>query len=785
MASASHSRTSRDRRNASRSAAEAALRGLVHAVAETTELDRLAQLAAEAACLTAHGSGAYIERVHSVEGGIEVVAAAGQGTPPVGTNAPYPGSLTDEVIKRGTPEALADITAIGVHMAPYLLPTCQGCLGLVVPLLNGTDAVGSLVVLRAADQGAFRDEDIDRAVTVGDVTSIAMRRVLTEAQERRTEEALRMNERRQTILADTGRLLEAGTSVQTTLERLARLFVQWLCDWCVIYQPHDHGARRVALAGREPDTEVMVRAAIGETLAESSDLPMIRVLRTGKSLLMAHVPASTLEGASAGSAAYQRILREHPPQSIVAVPLTGRGRTLAAAGLVSTDPARVFGADDLALAQEVADRAALALDNAQLYEQAARRAKQEAVLRRAMAAVTAKLELADVAREIASNALVVIDAAGAFVERVDRSDGRVTVVAAAGDLVPAEGTSAAYEGSLAQEVIRVGEAERIRDVGAPGERVPKVLATTYDRGPALVVPMLRQETVGALFFLRPSGAPTFDDDDVERAGIFGELAGLALRKAHLLEIAEQRRLEAEAATRARDEMLAIVAHDLRNPVHTVAMAADLLSDPAIRLSEEQRRQHQQIIARSARRMNRLIRDLLDAGQIEAGRLAVKCEVTDVSRVTADVCDAFQPIAEERRLRFRCVSESQIPHIDADRDRIMQVLGNYLDNAVKFSPAGGEIVLRVAPDPDTPGVRFSVCDEGPGIAPEALPRVFERYWQERSTAHKGAGLGLAIAKGIAEAHGGRVWAESSLGQGSTFNLWLPKSAHSTDRSAAFD
>jgi signal transduction histidine kinase len=470
---------------------------------------------------------------------------------------------------------------------------------------------------------------------------------------------------------------------------------------------------------------------------------------------------------------------------MLAVPLTGRGRTLAAVGLVSTDPGRVFTSEDLALAEEVADRAGLALDNARLYEQAARRARGEAVLRRATAAVTAKLELADVARAIASNALVVIDAAGAFVERVDRGEGRVTVVAAAGDLVPAVGTSAAYEGSLAQQVIRVGEAERIRDVGAPGERVPKVLATTYDRGPALVVPMLRQETVGALFFLRPSGAPPFSDDDVERAGIFGELAGLALRKAHLLEIAEQRRIEAEAATRGRDDMLAIVAHDLRNPVHTVAMAASLLDDPTIRLSEAQRHQHQQIIARSARRMNRLIRDLLDVGQIEAGRLTVKCEVTDAARIVADVCDAYQPIAEERRQRVRCESERQIPRIDADRDRIVQVLGNYLDNALKFSPAGTEIVLRVAADPDRSGVRFSVCDVGPGIAPEALPHVFERYWQERSTAHKGAGLGLAIAKGIAEAHGGRVWAESVLGKGSTFYLWLPTSPECAEGPVQFN
>jgi signal transduction histidine kinase len=171
-------------------------------------------------------------------------------------------------------------------------------------------------------------------------------------------------------------------------------------------------------------------------------------------------------------------------------------------------------------------------------------------------------------------------------------------------------------------------------------------------------------------------------------------------------------------------------------------------------------------------MNRLIQDLLDVGQIEAGRLTVKREPVDPARIALDVCDAFQAIADEQRQRVRCESESPLPSVCADRDRIVQLLGNYLHNAIKFSPEGAEIVVRATAGPDRSGVRFSVRDAGPGNTPAALPHVCERYWQERSTAHRGAGLGLAIAKGIAQAHGGRVWAESAPGQGSTFYLWLP-------------
>ena len=108
----------------------------------------------------------------------------------------------------------------------------------------------------------------------------------------------------------------------------------------------------------------------------------------------------------------------------------------------------------------------------------------------------------------------------------------------------------------------------------------------------------------------------------------------------------------------------------------------------------------------------------------------------------------------------------------DRDRVLQVLSNYLNNAVKFTPTGGRIVLRVT-SADAQGVRFAVSDTGPGIAAEHLPRVFTRFWQVKRTAHLGSGLGLAIAKGIAEAHRGRVWVESTPGAGSTFYLELPR------------
>src|SRR5262249_19052676 len=162
--------------------------------------------------------------------------------------------------------------------------------------------------------------------------------------------------RRNTILADTGQLLESALSVQSTLDQLAHLLVRWLCDWCAIYVPVAGGARRVMVAGRDPEIEALARRSIGEIHPESMETPTIRVLRTGRPVLVTDASADMIEAAGGGSSEYSRLLREHPPRSIINVPLVARGHTIAAMALVLTDSAH-FDEDDLSLAEEIARRA--------------------------------------------------------------------------------------------------------------------------------------------------------------------------------------------------------------------------------------------------------------------------------------------------------------------------------------------------------------------------------------------------------------------------------------------
>jgi signal transduction histidine kinase len=224
---------------------------------------------------------------------------------------------------------------------------------------------------------------------------------------------------------------------------------------------------------------------------------------------------------------------------------------------------------------------------------------------------------------------------------------------------------------------------------------------------------------------------------------------------------------AEAAIRSRDDVLAIVSHDLRDPVSTIRMAADLLEMP---ISEEKKAQQIGVIQRSAERMNRLIGDLLDASAIEAGRFHVELEPMALLPILRETGRMLDGAAAQKQLRFECVAPTDLPDVRGDRDRLLQVLANLVGNAIKFTPEGGAIAVGARRGAGE--VIVAVEDTGPGIAEEDLPRIFDRYWQVGRRRRGGAGLGLAIAKGIIEAHEGRIWVESEPGRGSTFSFALP-------------
>jgi signal transduction histidine kinase len=256
----------------------------------------------------------------------------------------------------------------------------------------------------------------------------------------------------------------------------------------------------------------------------------------------------------------------------------------------------------------------------------------------------------------------------------------------------------------------------------------------------------------------------FSEGDQAILTQLAQMCSVALENARLYKAAQD-------ATRARDDLVAIVSHDLRNPIHTITMAASFLLEVAP--PDDRRlmsRRQIEVIQRSAHRANRLISDLLDVARIQAGGMAVEPVPVETASLVQEAVEAAAPLATGKKLRLERELPENLPDVCSDRDRILQVFGNLIGNAIKFTPEGGQITVRV--ENETQAVKFAVCDTGPGIPPEHLAHVFDRYWQAKSTAKLGTGLGLSIAKGIVEAHGGRIWVESEPGHGASFLFTLP-------------
>ena len=279
----------------------------------------------------------------------------------------------------------------------------------------------------------------------------------------------------------------------------------------------------------------------------------------------------------------------------------------------------------------------------------------------------------------------------------------------------------------------------------------------------------RDEVVGALR-LSFSEERVFDPDDRAFLTAFARQCALALDRTLLYEDAVAARDLAERATMMRDELLSVVAHDLRNPLSGIALWAKYLDDtaPAGEAGEGVRK-GAAAIRDGVRRTTLLIKDLGDVASIESGQLRLRTQEADAHAIVSSAVEALAPLAVEKELSL--TGEAPSVHLVCDPNRVEEVLGNLVANAIKLTPERGRITIGAERSGDD--VRFSVADTGPGIPEDAREHIFERYWRGRERdLTKGVGLGLFIAKGIVAGHGGKIWVDSALGRGSTFYFTIP-------------
>ena len=299
-------------------------------------------------------------------------------------------------------------------------------------------------------------------------------------------------------------------------------------------------------------------------------------------------------------------------------------------------------------------------------------------------------------------------------------------------------------------------------VSGPSAELTAFLGLDGEPRSVMAVPLVsRGEVLGVIAAAAAQGL-TFEEADALFAAELARNGSLAIDNARLY-------FDSQQAVRSREEVLAVVSHDLRNPLNAVSLAASLLRSSDTISAEE--REQLEIMAVSVERMRRLVEDLLDVTRLEGGkRLPLERSRLDAEALLRETYELFKVQTEAAGIELRHEVPRNLPQLWGDRHRILQVLSNLVGNAMKFTPAGGSITIRAAQHGAM--LQLSVSDTGSGIPQEHLKDIFNTYWQAKRTERLGAGLGLPIAKGVVEAHGGRIWVESNPERGATFHFTIP-------------
>lgn len=579
---------------------------------------------------------------------------------------------------------------------------------------------------------------------------------------------------RQRFLAEASHLLSSTLDYTETLKRLTRLAVPRIADWCAIMMTDGNGELQPVEVSHTDGAKVELARDMRRRFPpdKNDKRGAYEVLRTGRSNFVREITADMLDAAKLDPD-QREMLRHLGLRSMMMVPLRARGRTFGVIQFVSAESGRLFDNEDVAFAEDFATRAAFAADNARLFQAARKRHKEEAALRRATEAVTATFSVEEIIDQIAHSALEATDADGSYVERIIGEE--VRVVAVAGQVHPELGVQAPYNGSVAQRVVDLGQPEVVNSLAESPLPLPGLLAQTHAGSRALFVPLVDGgEAIGALILLRASEREAFTRDEVERAHTFGNLAALAFRKVHLLQDTEHRREELEQVVKSRNRLMRGFTHDLKNPIGAADGHASLLEDGLLgHLTGEQLNSVQRIRASLANAL-KLIDALNEFARAESGRLELRMAPTQVMEIAREMAEQYRATAEQAEVMID-LELNRVPIIQADDDRIRQILGNLLSNAIKYTEPGGRLCVRTdmrASQLSPNCVVVEVEDTGIGIPDDKAHMLFEEFERIDPSVKPGIGLGLAISRRVARALGGDITVRSKRTVGSTFTLWLP-------------
>lgn len=613
------------------------------------------------------------------------------------------------------------------------------------------------------------------------------------AREKAIREAAEAAEQRARFLAKLGTTLTSSLDYEYTLSKVAQAVVPTLADWCAVDILKDDGTlERLATTHIDP-AKVQWGIELHRRYPPDLSAPqgIGEVLRTGQSEYYPTISDEQIV-AAARDDEHLEILREIGFSSAMLVPLKARDRTLGTISFVCAESGRSYSSDDLSLAEELARRAAIAIDNARLYQisqqsrQAAERAAERtARLQAVTAALSESLTPIQVAEVIVEQSVTALGADAALVALCNEDGTMLEIVQSVGyednlkDTVQQLPIHAPYPLS---EVVRTKQPLWAEPLSERLNRFPN-LAATYQRLPFeswMSLPLVVEgKAVGGLS-LSYKKFKLIEQDDRDFALALTQQCAQAIVRAQLYAAEQKARSEAEQANRIKDEFLAVLSHELRSPLNPILGWTRLLQTR--KFDESATKRALETIERNAKLQTQLIDDLLDVSRILRGKMLLNVSEVDLKTVIDAALETVQLSAEAKNISICKLIITDTGLVSGDPSRLQQIVWNLLSNAIKFTPPHGQVeILLEQVDNDA---QIQVRDTGKGIKPEFLPYVFEYFRQEDGTTTRrfgGLGLGLAIVQYLTELHGGTVRAASSgEGLGATFTVLLPTSMHKNQK-----
>ena len=637
---------------------------------------------------------------------------------------------------------------------------------LCAPLITHDTVIGVVEAINKKDGTPFNEEDLNLLASFAAQAAIAIEnaRLYTRTDEklaRRVDELSTMQE----IDRQLNATLDFRRVMGLTLEWAMRITQATAGTMDVV--DYDRNGLCVLASQGLPDSFDRYR----EEAWPLSEGIVGRVARTGEVALVPDVSRDP---------DYVAVIEE--TRSQLSVPISREDQVIGVLTLESPE-LNGFDEDDLAFVVRLADHAAIAIENARLYDitqqgllEIEERARRLAVINRVSAMLSASLDLATITQTIVTEMASVTGVDQCRLVLFDEEQGYGTIQA---EYVITPGDADVripMAGNPAYETLR--DARRplvIADV----RRDPPLVAASLAKGAGvksmLLVPLVVQDRlVGFVSLETTQRQRTFSPAEVELCQTLANQAAIAVANARLYAAIKR-------ANEAKSEFVSLVSHELKVPMTAIKGYARLLATGRAGQINDNQQEFLSVIENNVERMQTLVNDLLDHSRLEAGRMQLEFEATPLASVVSDVVQVVQREVESRNQQLTVDIPADLPPVRADRARLTQVLTNLVSNAYKYTPSGGSIQVRAelwqekGEAQKEPMVRCAVSDTGIGIAPEDQERIFTAFFRSQnglSRETEGTGLGLSIARRIVELHGGRIWVESAVGEGSTFYFTVP-------------